>query len=251
METKQKEVQKQLGEERERCKILEEDKESLETTLRKQTTDLRKAERQRREAQDAVKQLKEGAESDAKRIGELEKRMRDADRSAMARPSTRRGEGDGEIGQREEATRRWEAEKRLEAKVERLTGKLKEHRREYEAMEAQHASEKERMVKDADKLRLRCEQLEDDKKQLKARLRGAGAPVDSDEVLLFLPSVRFFLDVRRAVGQIPHRLRRVMLTREMRAGVGTGARSRAAGAGAPAAQRTSGARAQCRPPQQG
>jgi len=123
-----------------------------------------------------VKQLKDSTQNDAKHIGDLEKRMRDADRSSsLARPSSRRGadshgEGDdGVVGERQEATKRWEAEKRLESKVERLTGKLKEHRKEYEAMEAQHASEKERLAKDADKLRLRVDQLEDDKKQLKAR----------------------------------------------------------------------------------
>jgi centrosomal protein CEP290 len=189
LRSKQKEVQKQLDEERERYKVLEKDKEGLEVMLRTQTTDLRKAERQKREASDMVKQLKEAADSDAKRIGELEKKMREADRaSSLSRPASRRGadgggDGDGGGGGREEATRRWEAEKRLESKVERLTGKLKEHRREFEAMESQHAAEKERHTKEVDKLRLRVDQLEDDKKQLKARLRGAGAPVDSDDVL--------------------------------------------------------------------
>ena len=162
---------------------------ALENIVRTQATSLSKAERQRNEAQGMVKQLKASAESDAKRIGDLEKRMREADRaSSLARPASRRGAdaaGDdvGGIGQREEATRRWDAEKRLEQKVERLTGKLKEHRREFEALESQHAAEKERMLKDTDKLRVRVDQLEDDNKQLKARLRGAGAPVDSDDVL--------------------------------------------------------------------
>ena len=183
LRSKQKDVQKLLDDERERSKMLETQKETQDTLLRTQKSDLTKEQRQRKEAQEMVKKLKEAAETDAKRIGELEKRMRDSERSAMARPSSRRGEEGGELGQREEATRRWEAEKRLEARVERLNGKLKEHRKEYEAMESQHAAEKERLVKDADKLRVRCEQLEEDKKQLKARLRGAGAPVDSDEVL--------------------------------------------------------------------
>lgn len=58
----QKEVQKQLEEERARCKTLEKDKEGLEVMLRTQTTDLRKAERQKREASDMVKQLKEAAD---------------------------------------------------------------------------------------------------------------------------------------------------------------------------------------------
>lgn len=95
--------------------------------------------------------------------------MRDADRtSSLSRPASRRGadgggdgDGAGAGGGREEATRHWEAEKRLEAKVERLTGKLKEHRREFEAMEAQHAAEKERHTKEADKLRLRVDQVRD------------------------------------------------------------------------------------------
>jgi hypothetical protein len=49
LRSKQKEVQKQLDDERERCKTLEKDKEALENTLRTQTTDLRKAQRQARE----------------------------------------------------------------------------------------------------------------------------------------------------------------------------------------------------------
>ena len=136
-----------------------------------------------------VKHLKEEAESDAKRIGELEKKMRDADRPSLTRPASRRGEGGdgdgdgGAIGQREEATKRWEAEKRLEKRVERLTGKLKEHRKEFEALEAQNASEKEHHAKQVDKLKWEVDQLKDDKKALQARLRGAGAPVDSDDVL--------------------------------------------------------------------
>ena len=35
-----------------------------------------------------VKHLKEEAESDAKRIGELEKKMRDADRPSLTRPAS-------------------------------------------------------------------------------------------------------------------------------------------------------------------
>ncbi len=189
LRTKQKEVSKQLDDERERSKNLEEDKKTVELTLQTQTKDLRKAEKQRKEAQDMVKQLKESADNDTRRIGELEKKMRDVDRSSSAKPASRRGADSGShaeqtgMGQREEVTRRWDAEKRLEQKIERLTGKLKEHRREMEAMEEQFVSEKERMIKDADKMKVRVDQLEDDKKQLKARLRGAGAPVDSDDVL--------------------------------------------------------------------
>lgn len=139
------------------------------------------------QAQDKEQHLKEEAESNAKRIGELERKMRDVDRSSPARPASRRGEGGdvdgGAIGQREEATKRWEAEKRLEKRVERLTGKLKEHRNEFQALEAQHASEKEHHTKQVDKLKWEVDQLKDDKKALQARLRGAGAPVDSDDAL--------------------------------------------------------------------
>jgi len=190
LRSKQKEVSKQLEDERQRSKILEEDKKALEQTLQTQTKDLRKAEKQRKEAQDMNKQLKESADSDAKKIGELAKKIGELDRAGShARPASRRGADGGShaaqtsMDQREEATRKWDSEKRLEQKVERLTGKLKEHRREMEAMEEQMASEKARLVKDADKLKVRVDQLEDDKKQLKARLRGAGAPVDSDDVL--------------------------------------------------------------------
>ena len=45
------------------------------------------------------------------------------------------------------------------------------------------AVDKERMEKEAERLRQRAEILEEDKKQLRAQLRGAGQPADSDEVL--------------------------------------------------------------------
>jgi len=102
------------------------------------------------------------------------------------RPVSRRGEdpeGRDRGDSREEAHARWDAEKRLEAKVERLTNKLREHRKELEAMDKQNAHEKDKSSKEATKLRQRIDQLEEDKKQLKAKIRGGGPSMDSDEVL--------------------------------------------------------------------
>eukprot|EP00960_Hanusia_phi_P004482 130796-Hanusia_phi.AAC.1 len=175
--------------------------EILESTIRRQAVDLKKAERLQREAQDAFKKLEKSIQED-KQQRETQDAFKKPEKSIeqdasrfLERTEPARGGTDKE---RENAIRRWEAEKRLEAKVEKLSNQLRTARKDMENLEKDHlgkqtcfwptccdsmTAEKEKIEKDAERLRQRVEILEDDKKQLKARLRGAGQPVDSDEVL--------------------------------------------------------------------
>lgn len=63
-----------------------------------------------------------------------------------------------------------------------MNNKLREQRREVEVLEKQREADVDRAGREADRLKVRIEGLEEDKKQLKARLRGDGDQVDSDEV---------------------------------------------------------------------
>ncbi|KAJ1484060.1 hypothetical protein T484DRAFT_1894999 [Baffinella frigidus] len=185
------------------------DKEELQTKLeelekkkieaeRRLALDVKKAQAATRKAQEELKKSEEAATESSRRLSELEKRMKEAESKSKVEGSkvavegskvavARRGievapgreGGDG----REEATRRWEAEKRLEGKVERLTTKLREHRKEMEALEKRAGSDKEKAEREADKLRQHIEILQEDKKNLKAHARGAGGQLDSEEVL--------------------------------------------------------------------
>lgn len=78
--------------------------------------------------------------------------------------------------------KKWETEKRLEAKVEDLREKLREQRKELDAVERQHTADLEKAGREAERLRQQIERLEQDKKTLKAQLRG-GEGVDSEELL--------------------------------------------------------------------
>ena len=152
------------------------------------TTDLRKAQAEAKKAQEKLKRSEEAADDTAKQLSSLEKRVRDAEAKAAegSKAAARRGVEVAAVAGtdgREEATRRWEAEKRLEQKVERLTSKLREHKKEMEALEKRAGDDKARAEREADALRQRVELLEEDKRNLKARVRGAGGQMDSEEVL--------------------------------------------------------------------
>uniref|UniRef100_A0A7S0I2Y2 C2 domain-containing protein n=1 Tax=Hanusia phi TaxID=3032 RepID=A0A7S0I2Y2_9CRYP len=193
LKSKLSEVKRQLEEEQMKSSNLEtknskliKENEILESTIRRQAVDLKKAERLQREAQDAFKKLEKSIQED-KQQRETQDAFKKPEKSIeqdasrfLERTEPARGGTDKE---RENAIRRWEAEKRLEAKVEKLSNQLRTARKDMENLEKDHLAEKEKIEKDAERLRQRVEILEDDKKQLKARLRGAGQPVDSDEVL--------------------------------------------------------------------
>ena len=135
-------VKKQLEEEQTKSSNLVKEKESLESTIRRQATDLKKAQRLQREAQEAVKRLENSTQQDTSKILELEKKIREATSSRAERPSTvpepARG---GAEGERENAMRKWETEKRLEAKVEKLQNSFQTARKQNEMLEKQHAGE--------------------------------------------------------------------------------------------------------------
>ena len=186
MKGEQARIKKELDEEREAKerfkKEFEEEKTAktkLEGELLKANRDLKKAKQERKDAQDALKAIEEGALQDKKRIEEVERQVREADRGGTPKGAGRDGRGDAD---KERAMRRWETEKRLEAKVEDLREKLREQRKELDALERQHAADLEKAGREAERLRQQIERLEQDKKTLKAQLRG-GEGVDSEDLL--------------------------------------------------------------------
>jgi hypothetical protein len=186
MRGEQVRIKKELEDEREareKCKKdLEEEraaKNKVESELLRANRDLKKAVRERKEAQVAIKSIEDGAAQDKKRIEEVERRVREADRAGPGKDVAKDVKGDAD---KERAMKRWETEKRLEAKVEDLREKLREQRKELDAVERQHAADLEKAGREAERLRQQIERLEQDKKTLKAQLRG-GEGVDSEDLL--------------------------------------------------------------------
>lgn len=175
-------AKKELEDERAAKASVTKEKEGLEERLRRQLLDLKKANREKAAAVAAEKEAVESAKEDQKRISELERKIREMGRTAGPVPASGR-RGEEATSGKEEAVARWEAEKRLEMKVDRLSNKLRDQRRELEAIEKQRESDAEKAEKEAERLRGQIVGLREDNSKLKARLRGDGDHVDSEEVL--------------------------------------------------------------------